>query len=147
MANNQYTQLRQSSPGMQTQITRAMDPTHNMFQQKKVFTGDDIDVDRGSTEKQIDLHKKGVDFKNKISNAVTDLQVKAANLAATQKPGAAKAVLTLASRFGKKDNIQDPTAGSHGKGRRKGTVNKKGLYDHSAFSPCPGGVCKNPNIK
>ena len=145
MANNQYTQLRRSSPGMQTQITRAMDPTHNMFQQKASFTGENVEVDRGNTEKQIDAHKKRVDFGDKISNAVTDLQVKAANLAARQKPGAAKAVLTLASRFGKKDNIQDPTAGSHSRGRSKRTVNKKGLYDHSAFSPCPGGVCTNPN--
>lgn len=141
MANNQYTQLRQSSPGMQTQITRAMDPTHNMFQQKKVFTGDDIDVERGSTEKQIDLHKKGVDFVDKTSNAFTSVQHKAAKLAGSQEKGVAKAILTFVSRAGKSNNSQDPTAGSHGKGRRKATVNKKGLYDHSAFSPCPNGVC------
>ena len=143
MANNQYTQLRRSSPGMQTQITRAMDPTHNMFQQKASFMQKKVDVERGSTEKEIDSHKKRVDFTNKISNAFTSVQHKAAKLAGSQQPGVAKAVLTAVSRVGKKDNTQKFWK-SKGKGNRKAAVNKKGLYDHTAFSPCPGGVCTKP---
>ena len=140
MEKSPQMQYNYGKPGMQSQVSRAMDPNYSLIKQQYSYSVSD---DYGRTEEQIDRTAKRKKIGDKISNVISEIQVGASRAACRIKKGPIKGALTAISMAGKKDNIQDPTQGSHSKGGRgKGSYDKKGLVTEIAFSPCPGGVCK-----
>jgi len=140
MEKSPYMRYNYGKPGMQSQVSRAMDPNYSLINQEYSYSVSD---DEGRTEKQVDRYAKRTKIGDKISNIFTDIQVGASRAASRMKGGPIKGALHAISMAGKKDNIQDPTAGGHSKGQRgRGSYDKKGLVTEMAFTPCPGGVCK-----
>lgn len=140
MEKSPYMRYNYGKPGMQSQVSRAMDPNYSLINQEYSYSVSD---DYGRTEEQIDRYAKRTKLGDKISNVITDIQVGASRAAGRMKKGPIKGALTAISMAGKKDNVHNPTQGSHSKGGRgKGSYDKKGLVTEMAFTPCPGGVCK-----